>query len=52
MMQDNFQHQIVQTPRRGVNILDVVLSDQENLVHNTNIGGSLGSLYKTILNEL
>ena len=43
VVQDNFLHQFVTEPTRGDNILDLVLSNRENLINNVNIGDKLGS---------
>ena len=41
-VQDSFLHQFVEEPTRGDNILDLVLSNGENLVRDIEVGGHLG----------
>ena len=42
-MQDNFLHQLVREPTRGDNILDLVLSNSENLVKEVSVDDCLGN---------
>ena len=40
---DNFLKQVVMEPTRGDNILDLVLTDNGNMIRNVQVGEELGS---------
>ena len=43
VINDSFLRQLVNVPTRGNNILDLVLTDREDLVNNLEVGGRLGN---------
>ena len=43
VVQDNFLHQYIREPTRGSNILDLVLSNTDNIISDVEIGGQLGN---------
>ena len=43
VVQDNFLRQIINEPTRGNNILDLVLTNREEVIKDTEIGGNLGN---------
>ena len=43
VLQDNFLKQVVTEPTRGENILDLVLTNNENMINEVEVGSQLGS---------
>ena len=42
VLQDNFLKQVVREPTRGENILDLVLTNNENMISGVDVGSQLG----------
>ena len=43
LVQDNFLNQVIKEPTRGDNILDLILTNGDDLVKEADIGGQLGN---------
>ena len=43
LVQDNFLNQVIREPTRGDNILDLILTNGDDLVKETDVGGQLGN---------